>query len=145
VADTQTIAELNGISSVEDRTQLQKLQALLDAFTPDSLSPEAFRVLFGVLERFADHDGYGVFWSILHLLEKKQGYESFLLESVSRCPTEFTLAMVNRLLNSGVTEVEGRSLLSVLAATAAAPSASASAQTWARKFLEHQQSRGNNA
>jgi hypothetical protein len=46
-----------------------------------------------VFERFPDHDGYGVMWSVLHGIEAILNYEIELLASVRRLPTEFGVVM----------------------------------------------------
>ena len=65
-----------------------------------------------------DEDGAGVFWSIVHGLEALANYESCLLDAVSSYPTEFSLIMVNRLLNAGQTRVGAVSLVAVLQSVA---------------------------
>ena len=68
---------------------------------------DAARVLLGVFERFPRHDGYEVFWSLLHHVEALPGYEPSLIASVRRVPNEMGLTMVQRLLNGGVSTVDG--------------------------------------
>ena len=125
---------LNGISSVEDVEQLKSLEALLQLMNPSSLTPEQHRALFGLFERFPEHDGFGIFWSILHMLETSSRYDSFLLESVHRQPTEFNLRMVSRLINSGFTRIGPVDLPSVLKAVSTSQAVSESARKWALDF-----------
>lgn len=89
----------------------------------DDLLQELFRsecptlgidALLRVFERFPTEDGAEVFWGIIHGLESLPGYEDHLVQSVSSSPSEFGLIMVNRLLNSGVGEVAGIRLLTLL-------------------------------
>ena len=129
---------MESFSAPHDETQLQQLEEAISATRPEDLGQPEFRALLGVFERFPEDDGYGIFWSIVHCLEACEGYEPALIESVTDHPTEFNLLMVNRLLNGGVTEVEGRSLLSVLASVAANPVASGSARKSAEGFYAHQ-------
>jgi len=68
---------------------------------------DAARVLLGVFERFPRHDGYEVFWTLLHHVETLPGYEPTLIASVRRVPNEMGLTMVRRLLNGGVSTVDG--------------------------------------
>jgi hypothetical protein len=71
--------------------------------------------LLGVFERHPGAtSGGGVFWPILHTLESLPGFETHLIDSVRRVPAIFTVMMVNRLLNSGVTWVRTDSLLRLL-------------------------------
>jgi hypothetical protein len=87
---------------------------------------EGIEALLGVLERFPDDDGAGVFWSIVHGLESVPGHEAALVASVRRLPTEFNTLMVQRLLNAGVRNVAGADLLLVLEDARAHPGVSAS-------------------
>lgn len=78
-------------------------------------APEtAVRELLTVFERYPEEDGAGVVWSVVHGLESLPGYECELLKSVARCPSEFGVTMIGRLLNDGHLEVEGISLTDVL-------------------------------
>jgi hypothetical protein len=78
-------------------------------------SPEsALGSLFRVFERYPTDDGAGVFWGILHGVESIPGYESHLAKSIQSNPSEFSVIMVHRLMNSGIEEVagiDGQSLL----------------------------------
>lgn len=91
--------------------------------------------MLSVFERFAEKDGYGVFWGILHALEACDGYEPELLASVRRKPCEFNVLMINRLLNAEVTEIEGHSLQDVLRSVVSNPEATAQAVHDANNYL----------
>ncbi len=67
-------------------------------------------VLMRVFETFPRHDGFGVFWSVLHLIESIPGFEEEVLASVQRKPTEMGVTMLNRLLNHGTMLVRGTDL-----------------------------------
>ena len=97
--------------------------------------------LLRVFERFPDEDGFGVFWSIVHGLESLPGYECPLLESINRRPVEFTLLMVNRLLNGGIREVQGTPLLSILEESSAKLETTANARQAARNYLNFQRTK----
>jgi hypothetical protein len=75
---------------------------------------EAVPILLGVFERFPRHDGYGVFWTLLHYVEGVVGYQEFLLSSVRRSPNEMTVAMLRRWINSGAVQFDGVDLLALL-------------------------------
>src|SRR5690606_15531287 len=94
------------------------------------------------LERFPEEDGYGVFWSILHLLEACNGCDEALVESVKRKPVEFNLRMVNRLLNSGITTVNGESLMQLLTCIAESEGTAPSTRKSANGFLAHRAAGG---
>ena len=72
------------------------------------------RDLLAVFERFPEHDGFGVLWSVLHGLESLPGYERELVQSVQRHPSDMGVCMVGRMLNSGLTQIEGHSLVELL-------------------------------
>lgn len=124
-----------------DENQLQKLEEAVGATRPEDCGQPEFRALLSVFERFPEDDGYGIFWSIVHCLEACEGYEPVLIESVSRTPAEFNVLMVNRLLNGGVSQVNGQSLLSVLASVATNPAATSNARRSAQSFIEYQEAR----
>jgi hypothetical protein len=136
---------LNGVSSLDDEAQLQQFQSLVDAIAPSSLTPELYRALFGVFERFPEHDGYGIFWSMVHLLEKCSRYESYLIESIRRRATQFNLLMINRLINGGFTKVGDVELVPLLTRVAEDPNALASARASAQSLLQYQRSHGQGA
>lgn len=97
--------------------------------------------LIGVLERYPEEDGAGVFWGILHGLESLPNYEDKVVASVTRKPSTMTLTMVNRMLNSGQEEVEGISLLSLLEGVAANQSHPQSIREDAAGLVEWQRRR----
>jgi hypothetical protein len=71
--------------------------------------------LLGVFERGPGIEtGGGVFSDILHAIEHIPGYEAHLVKSLQRQPSIFSVRLVNRLLNSGVSEVAGTSLIKLL-------------------------------
>lgn len=135
------IQAIERFTEPHDETQLRQLEAAVGAARPEDCGQPEFRVLLGVFERFPEDDGYGIFWSIVHYLETCAGYESALVESVTRSPVEFNLLMVNRLINGGVTEIEGQALLSVLASVASNPAALESARKSANGFIECQRNK----
>jgi hypothetical protein len=131
---------LNQLSSMEDEEQLRQLELLIAAIVPSSVTPELYRALFGIFERFPDHDGYGGFWTILHLLEKCPGYERHLLDSVHRRPAEFNLLMVNRMINGGRSRIGSVELIDLLRSVAEDAHASQRARSEAQHFLQYQRS-----
>jgi hypothetical protein len=132
---------IDRFASVEDEAQLRELEENLSKFVPSRCGEAEFCSLLAVFERFPDEDGFGVFWSIVHLLEACNGYESFVAQSVLRKPSEFNVVMINRLVNRGVTSVEGQSLFALLASVGSNPAASARATACART-LSYQAGQG---
>lgn len=134
------MADLNlrWFDNPEDEGQLKQLVALLDALDATSVNANDVNQLLGVFGRFPDKDGFGSFWKILHLLEKAGGYESALVDSVRRSPGEFNLLMINRLLNGGIENIGGQSLLSLLEEVALTEEANPDSAQWAMHFVDYQ-------
>lgn len=133
---------VEGLTSAHDEAQLRLLDEAICASDPKKLGQPEFSALLSVFERFPEEDGYETFWAIVHCLEACSGYEPPLIESATRNPVEFNLLMVNRLLNAGITEVMGHSLLSVLSSAASNPRALESARRSAQGFIDYQGKQG---
>ena len=81
----------------------------------DAIELAAVPTLLRVFERFPRHDGHGVFWSILHVVEHVAGYEPMLVEHVTRTPTEMGLTMLRRLVTAGVSRIDTTELAPLIA------------------------------
>jgi hypothetical protein len=96
----------------------------LDALVKDlraTKRPEAgIDALLGVVERYPDTSG-GALMSVLHALETIPGYQVHVIESLRRKPSVIALMMVNRMLNSDITDVGAQSLMQLLHETKAHP------------------------
>ncbi len=135
------INNLASFTDAHDELQLRFLVETVDAIETHACGENEIRALLSIFERFPDDDGYGVFWSILHCLEKCEGYEPLLIESVARTPVEFNLNMINRIINSGTCEIDGRSLHLLLASAITNAAASENTKDFARNFVKYQQER----
>lgn len=135
------ISILDGINSVEESAELAKLDGAVNSLFASGHPEFGIRALLHVFERFPDKDGYGVFWSILHGLESLPGYEEPLVESVRRQPSEFSLLMINCLLNAGRTHVNATDLFGLLSEVAGDPHYPASIRKEAEDFIEWQRGR----
>lgn len=135
------IATIENIKSAEDAEELRRLDsAVVELF--QSEHPEyGLQSLLGVFERFPDKDGYGVFWGTLHGIESIVGYEHALIESVKRQPSEFSLLMINRLLNAGRLNVSDADLMSLLEEIANGTNNAESIREDAKKYLAYQRGR----
>jgi hypothetical protein len=100
--EVRTISEvLHDIASFDAGDDWRPLDGLLaELFTMGQDLAPARPTLFGVFERFPDHDGYGVMWSVLHGIEAIRNYEIELLASIRRLPTEFGVVMLRRLVDA---------------------------------------------
>ncbi|NHZ94356.1 hypothetical protein [Massilia sp. CCM 8734] len=128
--------DLSWFDSPEDEAQLQRLDELVQDLSEPTQAD--FEELLSVFERFPDHDGFGVFWGIVHCLEHFQGYEPALLESVRRAPGDFNLTMINRMLNGGITDVGNELLIELFETVAASENASREVRDTARDFIAYQ-------
>jgi hypothetical protein len=139
----QVIQTLNRLQSMEDVSDIDTLDDCIERLK-ELPSPEAsIDALFNIFERFPDKDGYGVFWSIVHLLETMPNlYKQKLVESVRRQPSEFSLDMVNRLLNGGIKEVNGERLIDILREIAGNECYSESARKQAQHLYNFQKQGG---
>ena len=135
------IQTLNDIQSVEDEADLDMLNQAVSQLANRSDKEEGIDVLLSLFERFPEKDGYGIFWSILSLLETIPNYEAKLVESVQRQPALFSLLMINRLLNTEIEVVNGESLLNLLKGLASNPTFSIPIRKAAQGFIEHQEKR----
>ncbi len=135
----EIIQTLNAITSLEDNDQLSRLDDCLQQLSFSTNKEPALTALFHLYERFPEEDGYGVCWSILHLLEAIKGYEMELVQSVNRQPADFTLLMVNRLLNADIKTIDGIDLISVLEKTMNDETQSQGIRQEAKLFFSHQQ------
>jgi len=92
--------------------------------------------LFSVFERFPEHDGYEVFWSVLHGLESLPNYELGLSHSLRRQPTHFNVLMVDRVLNGGQNDVGGTDALTLLREVLIHPKATRQAREDAKHHID---------
>ncbi|MGI4788353.1 MAG: hypothetical protein ACRYFS_05830 [Janthinobacterium lividum] len=114
----------------------QGLDKLLEQLWKTGEPSKGIGELFDVLERFPVHDGYGVFWSIVHGLEHLPDYEPFLVNSLRRQPTEFNVLMVNRVFNAGQSNVGGVNILTLLREVLTHPKATGQAKQDAEEYIK---------
>jgi hypothetical protein len=135
----QLIASIDAVSSVNDVAQLKKLERAMDHFFSLPNAALHLDVWFRLFERFPDEDGYEMFWTILHGIERQPDYEPLVVESVRRFPSQFPILMVNRMLNGGQTHVGPVDLLELLRTVATSESCLESARADAIRFIKHQE------
>ena len=133
----EIIKDLNNYSPVQDEWRgLDEIIAEAAEYRGD----EIVRALLNVLERFPTHDGYGVFWSIVHALEAIGDYEAELVSSISMQPHEMSVLMLNRLINGGVTEIGGKPIIKILKDISNNEAFSEDIREQANGFIEYQES-----
>lgn len=136
------VARLGTLSSIQDVQQLELLERLLKELQRRKVTKEECAALLNLFERFSEDDAFGVFPSIVHLLEAQDGYEALLVESVCRVPNEFNLTMVIGLINGGFSYIGDVGLEGLLQSVVDRPDVLPSAKQWAVEFLAHVR-RGN--
>jgi hypothetical protein len=135
----EIIAALESYVPSDDLLPLNDLtQELLETGLPEKAIP----VLFSIMERYPGED-LGSPGPLVHTLEKCEGFESYLIESVNRQPTFYNVWMVNRILNSDISLSHRESLLTLLASVLTNPKADEGAKQSALDFLEWQSQGGD--
>lgn len=129
------VQTLGQFSDPQSEAQLKALDAAVQAIKPDECGEAEFRAMLHVFERFPDDDGFGIFWGLVHALEACSGYESEMLASVARKPCEFNVLLVNRLLNAGITDVDGVSLEGVLSSVMESNAATPGVRQDAERYI----------
>lgn len=110
------------------------LDALMAELWQTGHPEQAIPELLSVFERYPDEDGAGVIWGVLHGLESLPNYEPELLRSLARQPSEFGVRMLGRLLNAGIQEIAGVSVLHKLQEISASTPSATLAKT-AKRFI----------
>src|SRR5262245_30219361 len=111
------------------------LDALLGELFSSGSATQGIDAMLGIFERYPVQDGAGIFWAIVHGLESLPGYESHLVESITRTPSRFALLMIHRLLNAGQVEVGSVNLLALLEQVAGDEQVNPASRQEARKHL----------
>lgn len=132
-------AALANFTNPHDEEQLWAFEQAAASQGSTPLTTEEIEAVLNLYERFPDEDGYGIFWSLLHMVEASAGYEDALFESVSRAPGEFNVMLVGRLANAGIVQIAGRDLLGLLRAVAERTDVSERARETAQGFLDKQE------
>lgn len=91
--------EISQISFENGEADIEKMYEICDHIERLEHPREIIPHLFSWFENFSSYD-VGSPGPFVHFIEESNDYHEFLLESISRKPTEITLWMVNRLLNS---------------------------------------------
>ena len=144
------IAKLNALSPLsgvplwdcQEAKDIDRMDEILQELWATGAQERATAALFGVFERFpVGYDAYGVFWSILHGLEKLPDYETELIASVRRVPVEFNLLMINRVLNVDQTHIGETDLMELLREVAARTDIDEEARKNTLGHIEYQESK----
>ncbi|MFD2556337.1 hypothetical protein [Sphingobacterium tabacisoli] len=97
----ELIDQLNAINPNDE--SLYEVDSIIDLLHKLDIgeAKRAIGPLFKIFERLNEGHYDGVLWSIIHGIEGFNEYEDDLIQSVNRCPNEYNLLMINRILNSG--------------------------------------------
>lgn len=120
-----------------DSGDLYELIASLEVTENSNL---AIPVMFELMEKYPEAD-LGSPGALVHFIESVGGYELQLIQSVERVPMYLNVWMINRLLNSSISEDKTEQFLKLLEAVSCNPNATITAKESAINFLEYQQSR----
>ena len=107
--------------------------ALMSVPEPEKAIPELFRVM----ERLPATD-LGSPGPLVHTLERLHGYEGELVRSVRRQPSQLSVWMVNRILNTNLSDDARRSYIALLNEALAHPNAPETVPQEVRGFIERQ-------
>ncbi len=123
--------------SLDSAAELTRLEELVDLYFNHDLAEEFLDVWFRLYERFPDDESQGVFWSILHGIENYSSSDRLVVRSVKRNPSEFSVMMVNRLLNAGIEKVDAVDLLELLEGVATNDIYSLAIRENAKSYIEY--------
>jgi hypothetical protein len=112
------------------------LDVLIGELFRQPITSECIAAALRVFERFPTEHGGGVLWSIVHGLESHPDYESHLVASVRRRPSELGVIMLHRILKIGQKDAGGVSIHSILSTVAASSEVEPSTWRYAEKFMQ---------
>lgn len=135
------VAELGTFVPADEVDNVGRLYEILERLQP--LAPElrtlAVPAMLALIERFPDAE-LGSPGPLVHELELIPGYESFLRDSVLRQPADLNVWMVNRILNSQLSQDVRLGWLSLMNEVLKHSRASKEVKETVANFLEHQNS-----
>lgn len=121
----QIVADIRAFDPVEQDGWVcdwDELQGLLAELWKYGRPVDAIPVLLGVFERFPTADGHTL-WSVMHGLEALPWPKLFphVARSVARKPSIVGVRMLGRMLNGGITDIDGSPIYPMLQAVADNP------------------------
>ena len=119
----------------DDSADLYELMNGLEETENSSL---AIPAMFELMEKYPNAD-LGSPGALVHSIESIGGFKQQLIESVERVPTYLNIWMVNRLLNSFISESERRQFNELLKSVSKNSKATEIAKESAKDFLEYQE------
>ncbi len=131
---TQIVAEIRAFTEPIDGNWL-RLDGLVTELWQFGRPTEAIPDLLGVFERMPTAYS-GPLWGIVHGLEDLPEYAPHLARSVARKPSEFAVMMLGRMLNGGITHIDGEPIFPMLQVVADNPELPAEVRVTATGFME---------
>ena len=128
-------ALLHALDSFQPHDSWLALEDLLAELWELGPPSDALVPLFRFLERFPEDDSGGVLMGLMHGIETFSEYETELLDSLHRQPTEITLLLVRRIANTGQQTIAQHPVASVYRAVHAHPNAPLNVKQMAQDFL----------
>ncbi|MES2298652.1 MAG: hypothetical protein V4582_16525 [Pseudomonadota bacterium] len=125
------------VPSDDDAENVERLYEIFSEFRTLAGREQAAPAILDLLERFPEAE-FGSPGPLVHELEAIPGNELLLPESLHRQPTDLTVWMVNRILNSVVSNEQRSMWLTELRLVLEHPNAPESTCEAVRDFLEHQ-------
>ena len=98
-------------------------------------SVDALVSLFRFLERFFEDEGGGALMGLMHVTQTFATYETELLDSLHRQPTQITLLLMRRIANTGQKTIAQHPVANVYRAVHAHPTAPLDVKQMAQDFL----------
>jgi hypothetical protein len=122
--------------------ELHEFQATTDELVdavPQALQPELVPAIFRFFELYPLNE-YGIPGTLVHLVEKFwPSYESVLLDSLARQPSRATISMMNRVLNSKLSDDARNSYTQALKQVAANTLIAPELSAYAQELVDYQQ------
>jgi hypothetical protein len=132
------IAALESFQPTDNGTQnVGMLYEIFRGFRSLNAREGVMPAIFSLLERFPEAD-LGSPGPLVHELEAIAGYQPLLRELLHRQPTDLTVWMVNRILNSELPAEQRELWLSELESAGKHPRSRESTSESVKDFLEHQ-------
>lgn len=134
---TRTVsALLHALATFQPHDSWAEVDDLLAELWEHGPPIEALVPLFRFLERFPTDESAGVLMGLVHGLETYPAYESELVDSLRRQPTEMTLLLLRRLANTGQSTVAHVSVSTLYREIQTHPATPVKVQELAHTFLQ---------
>ncbi|MBF9239812.1 hypothetical protein I2I05_20630 [Hymenobacter sp. BT683] len=126
---------LHSLDSFQPQDSWVQAEDLLAELWEHGPPADALVPLFRFLERFPVDESGGVLMGLMHGIESFPAYETELLDSLHRQPTEITLLLVRRIANTGQKSIAQHPVASVYRAVYAHPTAPLEVKQMAQELL----------